>query len=569
MPATDSAHGHLAEALRALADLGGAGAEDTDLLAVLTLAENTGRHLDRIAVTALATLQRRGTLTERGYRHPAAALVDLLGCDRAEARRRVLVAEQTSGRTTLDGTPLPPRLPATATAFHRAALGLRHVETITRLLDSPAAHRLDPTTRAAAEQTLADHGTTCSPADLHTWGVALIEALDADGPEPDDDHPPVQVNELRLRRHRDRPGGTLTGRFDDAAMFDAIATVLDIATRPGTTGIGTTDTGATGTGTTGTGALGHRRTGAGTGTTGASTTDAATGIGTRSASSGRTETATGTATATGIIGAPDSISAGGGTTVTGTTAAGAATSGTGDITAGDATRAAGTVTVGARDVVDDRTPAQRRAAALADACAYVLDHGNLPRTGGTRPHLTVLVRLEDLEDRARAAVLDLGGTLTPAGLRMLACDAAVVPVVLGGQGQPLDVGRATRTIPDGLRRAVTARDRGCARCGRPPSWCEIHHLHPWHDGGPTALHNLLMLCRACHRLTHHAGWTAHLTPTGPEFTPPAWIDPDRRPRPGPPRTIDLDALLAAARDATTDSGRAPAPPGRSPAGALH
>ena len=52
---------------------------------------------------------------------------------------------------------------------------------------------------------------------------------------------------------------------------------------------------------------------------------------------------------------------------------------------------------------------------------------------------------------------------------MLCCDAAVVPIVMNGQGQPLDVGRITRTIPDGLRRAVAARDRGCAHpgCGRP------------------------------------------------------------------------------------------------------
>jgi hypothetical protein len=59
--------------------------------------------------------------------------------------------------------------------------------------------------------------------------------------------------------------------------------------------------------------------------------------------------------------------------------------------------------------------------------------------GGRRPHLNVLVRLEDLENRARAACLDFGGGLSPESLRMLCCDAAVVPVVLGGKGQPLDV----------------------------------------------------------------------------------------------------------------------------------
>jgi len=82
---------------------------------------------------------------------------------------------------------------------------------------------------------------------------------------------------------------------------------------------------------------------------------------------------------------------------------------------------------------------------------------------------------------------------------MLCCDAAVVPIVLDGKGQPLDVGRATRVIPDGLRRAVAARDGGCGRCGRPSSWCEVHHVIPWEQGGQTSLANCVMVCRACHR----------------------------------------------------------------------
>jgi len=151
------------------------------------------------------------------------------------------------------------------------------------------------------------------------------------------------------------------------------------------------------------------------------------------------------------------------------------------------------------DADDQRTQAGRQAQALADACGYVLDHGDVPACGGRRPHLNVLVRLEDLENRARAACLDFGGTLSPESLRMLCCDAAVVPIVLDGKGQPLDVGRATRVIPDGLRRAVAARDGGCGRCGRPSSWCEVHHVIPWEQGGETSLANCVMVCRACHR----------------------------------------------------------------------
>jgi 5-methylcytosine-specific restriction protein A len=192
------------------------------------------------------------------------------------------------------------------------------------------------------------------------------------------------------------------------------------------------------------------------------------------------------------------------------------------------------------DADDDRPGGRRRAEALADACGYVLDHAGssvLPERGGQRPHLNVLVRLEDLENRARAGCLDLGGPLPAETLRMLCCDAKVVPVVLDGAGQPLDVGRATRVIPDGLRRAIRARDRGCARCGRPPSWCEVHHVLAWERGGATSLTNCVMLCRVCHRLVHHGGWDVRMRRGRPEFLPPAWIDRHRRPRQRPDHLV--------------------------------
>jgi hypothetical protein len=129
-------------------------------------------------------------------------------------------------------------------------------------------------------------------------------------------------------------------------------------------------------------------------------------------------------------------------------------------------------------------------------------------------------------------MLDFGGILTPESLRRLACDTAVIPIVMNGAGQPLDVGRSTRTIPDGLRRAVTARDRGCAHpgCDRRPSWSEIHHVAWWEHGGHTKLDNLVMLCRAHHRLIHHSGWVVQITGGWPEFIPPKWVDPQQTPR---------------------------------------
>ncbi|HZG91422.1 MAG TPA: DUF222 domain-containing protein [Pseudonocardia sp.] len=185
---------------------------------------------------------------------------------------------------------------------------------------------------------------------------------------------------------------------------------------------------------------------------------------------------------------------------------------------------------------DSRTLEQRQADALVEVVGFVADHGDarvLPGVGGQRPQVTVIVELADLENRARAACLDLGGTLTPTALRLLCCDATVIPVVMNGAGQPLDVGRATRTIPDGLRRAVAVRDRGCAHpgCDRPPTWCEIHHIKEWSRGGETRLDNLVMLCRVHHREIHSTDWAVRIAPDGlPEFRPPTWIDPQQRPR---------------------------------------
>nr|WP_255426774.1 HNH endonuclease signature motif containing protein [Pseudonocardia sp. C8] len=185
-----------------------------------------------------------------------------------------------------------------------------------------------------------------------------------------------------------------------------------------------------------------------------------------------------------------------------------------------------------RDHLDERRPEERQADALSELCAQVLERGELPETGGRRPMLNVLIGLEDLQRRATGALLDFGGRLTPESLRMLACDAAVVPIVMNGAGQPLDIGRATRTIPDGLRRAITARDRGCAHpgCDRPPSWCEVHHIVPWEIDGPTALSNTVMVCKLHHRLLHHPGWIVRIRDGLPEFVPPRWIDPLQQPR---------------------------------------
>nr|MBA2767609.1 DUF222 domain-containing protein [Sporichthyaceae bacterium] len=134
---------------------------------------------------------------------------------------------------------------------------------------------------------------------------------------------------------------------------------------------------------------------------------------------------------------------------------------------------------------------------------------------------------------AGAGRLDTGATVSAATLRQLACDALIVPAVLGGPSQVLDLGRTTRVWNLAQRRAVALRDRGCAApgCDQPPAACHVHHSWHWTDGGPTDLANAALLCGFHHRMVHRQGWAITLAANGlPQLIPPASIDPDQRPR---------------------------------------
>jgi hypothetical protein len=157
---------------------------------------------------------------------------------------------------------------------------------------------------------------------------------------------------------------------------------------------------------------------------------------------------------------------------------------------------------------DDRTPAQRRADALGEICRQWLDLAERPTVAGERPHVTVTVSPDALQDTpGTPSELDHVGPVSPATARRLACDASVMRVVMDGRSEPLDVGRRSKVVPPAMRRAVIVRDRGCRfpGCDRPHTWCDAHHVVHWADGGPTAASNLLLLCRPHHRLVHRPG----------------------------------------------------------------
>lgn len=200
---------------------------------------------------------------------------------------------------------------------------------------------------------------------------------------------------------------------------------------------------------------------------------------------------------------------------------------------------------------DRRSAAQRNGDALVELVELAPAAGTLPRQAGAPVQVVVAIDLEDLRRRtadggagagphgygegvgARPGVFDTGLPLSAAAVRRYACDAQLVPVVLGAAGEPLDLGRAARTVPAGLRRALDLRDGGCAfpGCTRPPRWCQAHHIVHWVDGGETAAGNCVLLCGSHHRAVHHHGWDVCIGADGlPEFRPPGWIDPERAPR---------------------------------------
>ena len=142
--------------------------------------------------------------------------------------------------------------------------------------------------------------------------------------------------------------------------------------------------------------------------------------------------------------------------------------------------------------------------------------------------------------------------------RRLACDAATVTMRHGPGGEILDVGRRTRTISPALRRALTARDRRCRFPGCGNRRVDAHHIRHWADGGPTALDNLVLLCRRHHRAVHEEGFRVTMDADGdlrfahPDGRPlveappaPLWTGPALRPT--------NDALAAAGIEIGADT----------------
>ena len=213
------------------------------------------------------------------------------------------------------------------------------------------------------------------------------------------------------------------------------------------------------------------------------------------------------------------------------------------------------------------TPAMRRADGLI---AMIADHQRrelAPGHGGDRPRVVVTLAYDQLLRMAIEAGMvagqhsgdgglvagprqTSGGSLAghlvgsgepiPAGvLRRWLCDADLLPVVLGGASEVLDVGRSERLATPAIRTALEVRDQGCVfpGCEKPPQACQAHHITPWWAGGATSLTNMVLVCPQHHGIVEPGHnptadrWQVRLRPDQvPEVIPPRRVDPHQRPR---------------------------------------
>jgi hypothetical protein len=173
-----------------------------------------------------------------------------------------------------------------------------------------------------------------------------------------------------------------------------------------------------------------------------------------------------------------------------------------------------------------------RADALHDLARHALGCKNT-NASGVRTTIIVRMNLADLNNGEGLGSIDGTGQPVSVGqLRRLAGDAGILPEVLGGDSEVLDLGRTHRMFTAAQRLALIERDGGCAKCHAPPQHCEAHHIHWWDAGGRTNLTNGVMLCTRCHHDIHRQHWDIRVQSNQVEFIPPPTIDPTRRPRLG-------------------------------------
>ena len=151
-------------------------------------------------------------------------------------------------------------------------------------------------------------------------------------------------------------------------------------------------------------------------------------------------------------------------------------------------------------------------------CAYVERYpaDRTPSAGGVAATVVVTMDLAKLAAGLGAGVLDDGGRISATEVRRMACEAGIIPAVLGGKSQPLDVGRKKRFHTEPQRIAMAIRDGGCTAegCDSPPGLCHAHHDIAWGRNGDTNVKDGRLLCARHLALAHNPRYESTRLGTG-------------------------------------------------------
>jgi hypothetical protein len=448
------------------------------------------RRAEYAVLESVRALAAAGIAEAGGYRNPEALIQDLWRVDRGEARRLLRAARALCGSVGGLGEQIEPTCRAAGKAAAAGILDRGHV----KVIDEAMKHLervpgIDPAALTEAEEYLAEHASTLTPHGLARVAARLIDALDQDGVAPEDE--PEPTDELRILRRKD---GSLAikGRFRGRADIELLCETFDALS-------GRAD------------AEDHRD------------------LAQRYAET--------LLDLCGYANAPGGIAA----------EAGPDTRVDPDDTCGPIERGepdprhqppATRSPAGETAPGEDTSPADDATTPGDNTGTPEALRRRAPRAPG-RAQLTVSMPLSWLQNQIGHGLLADETPISAAEVRRIACDAGIIPMVLGTRSEPLDVGRLSYVVPEPMRRAVVFRDRGCSfpGCRRRPGRCHAHHVEHWLDGGDTALDNCTLLCRFHHHLVHHGGWQVEMRGGRPWYTPPRWIDPRQRPRPGGPALV--------------------------------
>lgn len=150
---------------------------------------------------------------------------------------------------------------------------------------------------------------------------------------------------------------------------------------------------------------------------------------------------------------------------------------------------------------DERSAAQRRHDAMAEAGFRLLRTASLPQAGGAPVTILARTTMSELVERIGVAVTGGGDVISLTKLLQMAADAHIVPVICTDTGGILAYGRERRLASIGQRLGLAARNGGCCfpGCDRPAAWTEVHHVRDWVNGGQTNIDQMCLLCRFHHR----------------------------------------------------------------------